>query len=179
MTRRGPIRVSRVLEDARGFTLIELLIVMIVLTVIMTGIVNAFVSGTRAAYVANSNLNAQQDIRTGLSRLEYEGRCGSSATILAGGAGVSFALPSVCSHVSPVVSWCVVSGALTRYLSASCSGSGQVFARSVTSATPFSFQANTGDLQEVLVNLKANPTGAPAGSFSITDSITLRNSSPG
>lgn len=165
-------------REERGFTLVELLIVMIVLTIIMTGIVNSFVSGTRAAYVANSNLSAQQSIQTALSRLEYEGRCGSSATILNSGAGVSFTLPTVCSHVSPAVSWCVASGVLTRYLATTCTGAPESFARYITSPTPFSLQADTGDLQEVLVDLRANPTGSSTGGFSVTDSITLRNSSP-
>lgn len=169
---------ARLGREERGFTLVELLVVIVLLGILLPVLVEAFVSGTRAAYVTNSNLNAQQDIRTGLSRLEYEGRCGSSATILSGGAGVSFTLPTVCSHVSPAVSWCVAGGVLTRYLATTCTGAGQPFARNITTPTPFSLQSNTGDLQEVLVNLAANPTGMPAGSFSVTDSITLRNSSP-
>ena len=169
---------ARLVREERGFTIVELLVVMVLLGILLGVLVDVFVSGTRTAYVTNSNLNAQQDIRTGLSRLEYEGRCGSSATILNGGAGVSFTLPTVCSHVSPAVSWCVASGVLTRYLASTCTGAGQPFARSITSPTPFSLQAGTGDLQEVLVNLAANPTGMPAGGFSVTDAITLRNSSP-
>jgi len=170
---------GRLVRDERGVTLIELLIVCLILSVIMAGIANVFISGTRASYVLNSNLNAQQSVRTALSRLEYEGRCGSSATILSSGAGVSFTLPTVCSHVSPAVSWCVVGGVLTRYLATSCSGTGAPFASSITSPTPFSLQVGTGDLQEVLVNLSANPTGSPGAAFSLTDAITLRNSSPG
>lgn len=177
MSRPSVVR-SRLVRDERGVTLIELLIVCVVLSIIMAGLANVFISGTRASYVLNSNLNAQQNVRTALSRLEYEGRCGSSATILNSGAGVAFTLPTVCSHVSPAVSWCVVSGVLTRYLASSCSGTGSGFASSITSPTPFSLQASTGDLQEVLVNLASNPTGSPGATFSITDSITLRNSSP-
>jgi prepilin-type N-terminal cleavage/methylation domain-containing protein len=169
---------SRLVRDERGFTLIELLIVCVILSVILGGLANVFVSGTRASYVLNSNLNAQQNVDIALSRLEYEGRCGSSATILNSGAGVSFALPTVCSHVSPAVSWCVSGGVLTRYLASSCSGTGTPYARYITSPTPFSLQTNTGDLTEVLVNLAANPTGSPGATFSISDSITLRNSSP-
>jgi prepilin-type N-terminal cleavage/methylation domain-containing protein len=177
MTAESGIR-ARLAGEEHGFTLVELLIVMILLAIILGPLVDAFVSGTNAAYVTNSRLSAQQDIRTGLARLEYEGRCGSSATLLNSGAGVSFTLPTVCSHVSPAVAWCVSGGVLTRYLATSCTGAGQPFARNITSATPFSLQANTGDLQEVLINLTANPVGKAAGSFSVTDAITLRNSSP-
>jgi prepilin-type N-terminal cleavage/methylation domain-containing protein len=169
---------SRLVHDERGFTLIELLIVCIILAIIVGGLANVFVSGTRTSYVLNSNLNAQENIRIALGRLEYEGRCGSSATILNGGAGVSFTLPTVCSHVSPAVAWCVSGGVLTRYLATSCAGTGTPYASSITSATPFSLQSNTGDLTEVLVNLAANPTGSPGATFSIADAITLRNSSP-
>src|SRR5262249_55003922 len=77
-------------QDERGFTLVELLVVMILLAIILGPLVDSFASGTRAAYVTNSNLNAQQDLQVALSRLEYEGRCGSSATLLSGGAGVTF-----------------------------------------------------------------------------------------
>jgi prepilin-type N-terminal cleavage/methylation domain-containing protein len=169
----------RLPADQRGFTLVELLVTMVLLGVVMGGLAEIFISGSRTSYVLNSNLSAQESVRVGLSRLEYEGRCGSSATILSSGAGVAFALPTVCSHVSPVVSWCVVGGVLKRYLSATCGGTGVPFADSITSPTPFSLQIDTGDLQEVLVNLSANPTGMGGGSFSISDSITLRNSSPG
>jgi type II secretory pathway pseudopilin PulG len=168
----------RLIHDERGITLIELLIVCVVISIVMAGLANTFVSGTRTAYVLNSNLTAQQSVRIALGRLEYEGRCGSSATILSGGAGVAFALPSVCSHVSPAVSWCVSGGVLTRYLATSCTGTGTPYARSITSPTPFSLQTNTGDLQEVLVSLSSNPTGSPGAAFSINDAITLRNSSP-
>jgi len=169
---------GRLLRDERGITLIEMLITVTLLGIVMAPLASIFVTGSRTSYVLNSNLTAQESIRVGLSRLEYEGRCGSSATILSGGAGVSFTLPSVCSHVSPVVSWCVVGGMLKRYVAANCSGTGTPFADSITSPTPFSLQSDTGDLQEVLVSLSANPTGVAIGTFSITDSITLRNSSP-
>jgi type II secretory pathway pseudopilin PulG len=169
---------SRVVADERGITLIEMLIVCALLGLVLAGLTNVFVSGTRASYTLNSNLGAQQSVRTGLSRLEYEGRCGSSATILSSGAGVAFTLPSVCSHVSPYVSWCVSGGVLMRYLASSCTGTGVPFARNITSPTPFSLQANTGDLTEVLVNLSANPTGRAASTFTVSDAITLRNSSP-
>ena len=170
---------SRLIRDERGITLIEMLITVTLLGILLAPLASIFVSGSHTSYVLNSNLTSQESIRVGLSRLEYEGRCGSSATILSGGAGVSFTLPSVCSHVSPVVSWCVVGGVLKRYVASSCSGTGTPFADSITSATPFSLQADTGDLQEVLVSLSANPTGVATGTFSIADSITLRNSSPG
>jgi prepilin-type N-terminal cleavage/methylation domain-containing protein len=159
-------------------TLVEMLIVMVLLGILMTGLVDVFVSGAHTSYILNSNLTAQQQVRTGLSRMEFEGRCGSSATILSGGAGVSFALPSVCSHVSPYVSWCVTGGVLKRYLASTCTGNGAPFATSITTPTPFSLQANTGDLTEVLVNLTANPTSVASNAFSISDAITLRNSSP-
>jgi prepilin-type N-terminal cleavage/methylation domain-containing protein len=177
MTTEGTMQ-ARLAREEHGFTLVELLIVMILLAIIMGPLVDAFVSGTNAAYVTNSRLSAQQDIRTGLERIEYEGRCGSSATLLNSGAGVSFTLPTICSHLSPAVAWCISGGVLTRYLATTCTGTGEPFARNITSPTPFSLQANTGDLQEVLINLTANATRTAAGSFSVTDAITLRNSSP-
>ena len=168
----------RIVREEGGFTLIELLITMMLMGFVIAGIVNVFASGTRAQYVMNSQMDAQQSARLALSRLEYEGRCASAATIVNSGAGVAFSLPSVCSHASGTVSWCVVSGALERFSSGSCSGSGTPFVRDLTSTAPFALHTASGDLPQLLVNLVANPTGNVAGGFAISDLITLRNSSP-
>jgi prepilin-type N-terminal cleavage/methylation domain-containing protein len=164
--------------DERGITLIEMVVVMVLMTILMAGLANVFVSGTRAQYDMNSRLNAQQDVRLALSRLDFEGRCATSATIVSSGAGVSFSLPSQCMHATGPVSWCVSSGVLSRYAASSCTGTAQIFSRGLTSATPFSLVTATGNLPRLSVRLIANPTGRPTDTFSITDAITLRNSSP-
>ena len=99
--------------------------VMVVLTIIMAGLANVLVSGTRAQYDLNTRLNAQQNARIALSRIEYEGRCATSATIVGSGAGVSFSLPAQCTNAVGTVTWCVTSGVLKRYSAATCTGTSQ------------------------------------------------------
>ena len=126
-----------------GFSLIELVIVCLILGVVLTGLVNVLVSGTRAQADDQGRAIAQQNTRLALDRLEYDARCATSATLVGSGAGVSLSLPSQCSHATGTVTWCVTGGVLTRYTVASCTGSGQTFVSSVTSATPFSLLTST------------------------------------
>ncbi len=158
-----------------GFTLVELLVVVACLGFIMAGLANIFVSGARTQTVLDSEINAQQSIRLALDRIEFEGRCASSATIVSSGGGVSFTLPSQCSHASGIATWCVVSGVLERFGTASCSGTGTTFVRYLTSATPFALNIVTGDLPQLVVSLVANPSGQANDSAAVTDTITLRN----
>jgi prepilin-type N-terminal cleavage/methylation domain-containing protein len=169
---------ARLVDDERGITMVELLIAMVLMGILMAGIANVFVSGTRAQYDMDSRLTAQQSVRLALGRLEYEGRCATSATIVNSGAGVSFSLPSQCVHATGNVTWCVSSGVLRRYLSASCTGTTQIFVRYLTSATPFSLNIVTGQLPQLAITLVASPTGRATDKFRITDAITLRNSAP-
>jgi hypothetical protein len=144
--------------------------------IVMTGIVNLFVSGTRAGADANSRLTSQQNVRLAVDRLEFEGRCATTASVLSSGEGVAFSIPTWCTHASGAVAWCVVDGALTRYTSNACSGTGQVFVTNVTSATPFTIPTTaSGDLPQLDIDIAVNPGTTTATSASLTDTITLRN----
>jgi prepilin-type N-terminal cleavage/methylation domain-containing protein len=163
-----------------GFTLVELVIVCLVLGIILTGLVNVLVSGTRAQADVQGRMVAQQNTRLALDRLEFEARCATSASLLGSGAGVSLSLPSQCSHATGTVAWCVTGGVFTRYVAATCTGSGQKFVDSVTSATPFSLvtgASGAGILPRLQVNLTVNQTGRSADAFSVADAITLQNAS--
>lgn len=158
-----------------GFTMIELLVTMVLTAIVMTGIVNVFVSGSRAGADANARLGAQQNTRVALDRLEFDGRCATSATIVSSGAGVSFSLPAACSHATGTVTWCVVSGVLTRYTSSSCSGVGMTLVDGITSAAPFSLTTASGDLPRLDIALTVDTFGSAADAVTLTDTITLRN----
>jgi prepilin-type N-terminal cleavage/methylation domain-containing protein len=170
----------RRLTAADGFTLIELVIVCLVLGVVLTGLVNVLVSGTQAQVDVQGRMVAQQNTRLALDRLEFEARCATSASLVGAGAGVSLSLPGQCSHATGTVTWCVTAGVFTRYVAASCSGSGQKFVDSVTSATPFSLltgASGAGILPRLQVNLTVNQTGRSSDAFSVADAITLQNAS--
>jgi prepilin-type N-terminal cleavage/methylation domain-containing protein len=159
-----------------GFTLVELLTVVALLAVVLAGIANLLVSGSRAQRDTSGRVDAQQGARLALDRLEYEARCSSYAASVNSGAGVTLALPSQCSHATGTVTWCVSSGVLARYAGSTCSGSGTPYVSSVTSATPFSLQWSTGDLPRLQVRLTVNDTGSSSDSFTVNDAIALRNS---
>jgi type II secretory pathway pseudopilin PulG len=159
--------------------MVELLIVMSLMGIIMLAVVNIFLSGTRAGADANARLDAQQNVRVALDRLEYEGRCATNAALVSGGAGVTLTLPSQCSNASGTVTWCVSGGVLERFPSATCtgtlSGTGLIYVRNVTSATPFSLVTASGDLPQIAVTITSDETSSAADAATLTDTITLRN----
>ena len=166
----------RRLSDESGFTLIELIVVCALLGFVMTGVVNLFVSGTRAQSDTDARVLAQQNVRTAIDRLQYEARCASSASLVSAGAGVTLTLPSVCSHATGTVTWCVVNGVLLRNVGPVCSATGQVFVRSITSAQPFALPTTaSGYLPQLTVSLTSNTTGRTSDAFTDGDVITLRN----
>lgn len=147
--------------------------------IIMVGIVNVFVSGTRAGANANARIDAQQNTRLAVDRLEFEGRCSRAATLVNGGAGVTFTLPTQCSHATGTVTWCVVGDVLERFTTGSCTGTGQVFVSGLTSATPFSLPAApTGDLPQLGIAITVNASNNPGTAVTLDDTVTLRNAAP-
>jgi type II secretory pathway pseudopilin PulG len=166
------------LRDERGFTITELLVVCVTLGIVLTGLVNVFVSGSRAGADTDARLQAQQADRLALDKLAYEARCASAATVASGGAAVTLTFSPSCSHVAgaAAITWCVTGGVLTRFVGAACSGSGTPYARSITSPTPFSLPAPaSGALPQLQISISANSSGRSSDGFALTDTLTLRN----
>ena len=138
---------------------------MICMAFILDGLANVFVSGSHAQYVMESQIASQQDARVALSRLEYQAHCASASTIVGSGAGVTFTLPSQCVNSTGTVTWCVAGGVLERFTGSACSGTGTVFMRYVTSATPFSIATTTGYLPRLIVQLVTNEGTSTATQF--------------
>jgi Tfp pilus assembly protein PilW len=167
----------RRLSHEAGLTQVELLVTMVLTAIVMVGLVNTFVSGTRAGADANARLDAQQNTRLALDRIEFEGRCATSAALVGGGQGVAFSLPATCSHASGKVAWCIEDGILTRYAGNGRSGTGQPFVGGVTSDQPFSLPTTAaGNLPQLLIDLTVDTAPHDTGtSVRLTDAITLRN----
>jgi Tfp pilus assembly protein PilV len=171
--------VSR-LSDQRGQTVFEMMAALVLVAILMVGVVNLLVSGTRAGASANARIDAQQNTRLAIDRLEFEGRCSSKATLVDSGAGVSFTLPSQCSHTSTsTVTWCVIGDVLTRLTSATCTGNGQSFISGVTSPTPFSLPTPaSGDLPQLAISITVDTSNSQGTAATLDDTITLRNGTP-
>jgi prepilin-type N-terminal cleavage/methylation domain-containing protein len=169
-------------QSEAGFSLVEMLTVMVILGIVMTGLVNVFVSGERASADGQARLTSQQNVNVALTRLEYDARCASSASLLnktgSNGAGVYLSLPAQCSHSTGNVAWCVSSGTLVRIAGTACGGTGVNLVSSVTTTTPFSCYtpAITGALPQLKVALTVN-SGGTSDATSATDFITMRNNS--
>lgn len=163
------------LRDERGITIIELLVVMLLTGILMVGIVDIFVSGGRAGADANARMDAQQNARVALDQIENQGRCATTAALLNSGAGVAFTLPAECTHGTGAVSWCVVSGVLERYAANGCTGTGVSYVRSITTPTPFTIVANSGDLPQLLISLTSDENAHSGDGSTLQDTITLRN----
>jgi len=163
------------LSDESGVTLVELLISMALLAIVLAGVSNAFVSGLRAGSASAARTGNQEDAQLAVNRLEYEIRCSSGATVSGGGSTVVLTLPSECIHATGSYTWCVANAELLRYSGSSCSGTGQVFASNVTTATPFSLLTVSGALPRLQVSLAINASGSNANAIDVTDQIALRN----
>ena len=164
----GPLR------DESGFTLPELLVYLTILLVVMGGLVNLISSGLNANSNATAILASQSNLLVAVNRIEFEARCASSAALVSGGSAVTLTLPSYCINASGTYTWCVGSGKLVKYSGTSCTGTGQTYASSVTSATPFTCIAG-GLYPRLQVTLTSN-AGKTSGTASTgTTTITLRN----
>jgi prepilin-type N-terminal cleavage/methylation domain-containing protein len=166
---------KRRLADEAGMSLVELLMVLVILSVLLAGLANIFVSGLRTGSDSTARFAGQQNVRTAVARLEFEVRCASGATVGASGGSVQLTLPSQCSHATGSYTWCISSGSLIRYTGTACSGTSQTFASNVTTATPFTLVTATGYLPRLQINLGVNTSGGKSTAVSIADVITLRN----
>jgi Tfp pilus assembly protein PilW len=163
------------LRDESGFSLVEVLVVGVITVILMGALATVFGVGLNTSSTANSILGSQSGVVTALDRLDYEGRCASSAALVSSGAGVTLTFPSQCTHATGTVTWCVTSGSLVRYSGSACSGTGLTLVSSVSSSTPFSCVVPVGNYPGVKVALTVNNGTSSATAASGSDVITLQN----
>lgn len=165
----------RQLRDESGFTLVEVLFVCVICVILMGAIAMIFGAGLTTSNTTSNVIASQTGVIVGLDRLDYEGRCASSAALVSSGAGVTFTFPSQCTHATGTVTWCVTGGSLVRYTGSACSGSGQTLTTGVSSATPFSCVTSVGTYPAVKAILSVNAGTASSTAATGTDVITLQN----
>lgn len=167
------------LRSEAGYSLIEMLTVLVIMSVIMTGLTTLFVQGSNAELDINLRFQAQQEARVGLDRLRRELHCSSSATA-ASATAVTLANPCISGGL---VSWCTrtVSSRVGLYrqlgTTATCS-TGIRYVDYLTSTNVFWYDAqSTASLAKLHVNLSVNAKPIRSvDTYALCDTIVLRNS---
>jgi prepilin-type N-terminal cleavage/methylation domain-containing protein len=86
----------RRLASASGYTMVELLMVMVILTVIMTGLTALFVQASNAELDMNRRFQAQQQARVAVDRMRREIHCASAVSPAGAAASIAVTIPSQC-----------------------------------------------------------------------------------
>jgi prepilin-type N-terminal cleavage/methylation domain-containing protein len=177
---------SRLREEA-GYSLVEMLTVMVIMSIVLAGITDIFVSGSKAQADQDNRFQAQLTMRLALDKIRRDIHCASSIQ----GYTTSFATTKVTSCSGGDVSWCTASvgGSTTRYalyrqLGTSCSaGTGTMYADYLTSGAVFptdpatAYTSGCGCLEALTVDFKISLKGsAVRDAYELADTIYLRNS---
>ena len=160
---------------------------MAILSVVLGGLTQLFVSGSNAEIDMNRRFQAQQAARVAMDRLRRDIHCSSSAVPPT--SSTLLVLVDPCQAVG-YVSWCTVStvgpgGAtwytLYRKLAATCDNTGTDYADSLVNASGNVFtyaQQSTSSLASVAVDIQVNlKPSMPQSTYKLGDTIVLRNSS--
>jgi prepilin-type N-terminal cleavage/methylation domain-containing protein len=176
------------LGGERGYSLVEMLTVMVILSVVLTGLTTLFVQGTNAGTEMNLRFQAQETGRLALDKMRREVHCASSAST---GVGVgeqplvTLTLPTQCptSGGNTQATWCTVSiasgrWALYRKPGAACDATGVKWADYLTAATIFQYQPSSeSELAKLRVRFPVDmKPGDAAPKYELCDQLVLRNS---
>jgi len=159
-----------------------MLTVMVIMSVVFSGITSVFVAGSKAQNEQDRRFQAQLNTRVALDKIRKDIHCATDVTPFATNS-VTIKLPSGCGGD---VSWCTVavSGYTNRYAlyrqsGASCGASGLKFADYLTTANVFPAFAHVtgcGCLASLQVDFPVSIKGSTIGQYELTDTIYLRNS---
>jgi hypothetical protein len=162
----------------------ELLTVMVILTIIMSGLTALFVSATGAEVDMRERFQAQQEIRIALDALRREVHCASAISQTGPSATVTLTLATGCPTGSGTFTWCTVSAGTSRYKlyrksGATCDSGGKLYADYLTLQNIFSYTAPTTTSRaklhvELPVDVEPSDTQA---AYRLVDDLVLRNSS--
>jgi len=179
----------RLRGEEQGFSLIEMLTVMIIMSVVLTGLTTLFVQGSNAELDMNRRFEAQQDSRVALDKIRREIHCAQgAATTPASGEAPSITLdlpgqcPTAVGAAQTSVTWCSVLVSTGRYklyrkVGVTCNATGVRWADHLTQANLFQYQAASSDsLAKVRVSFPVDvKTGDATPAYRLCDQIVLRN----
>jgi type II secretory pathway pseudopilin PulG len=129
----GRDRLLRRIRGQRGFMITELLTVMLILTIILSGLTALFVSATRSEVDLRKRFEAQQEARIAMDALRREVHCASTIDQTGTSHTVKLTLATGCPSGSGEVTWCTVSAGTNRYqlyrkAGATCDSTGKLYA---------------------------------------------------
>ena len=179
----------RLRGEEQGFSLIEMLTVMIIMSVVLTGLTTLFVQGSNAELDMNRRFEAQQDSRVALDKIRREIHCaqGAATTPTSGEApSITLDLPGQCptavGAAQTSVTWCSVLVSTGRYklyrkVGVSCNATGVRWADYLTQANLFQYQAASSvSLAKVRVSFPIDvKSGDATPAYRLCDQIVLRN----
>ena len=191
------MRLIRRLRGERAYSMVEMITVMLIMSIVMTGVTTVFIQGSNAELDMNNRFQIQGQARLGLDKLRRELHCASAVTNPAtqsGSAVTSVTLTNPCINASASnVSWCAVtvSGktALYRQLGAACGSASPAvrYIDSLASANVFTNQLQVdgtvspaGTLASLYVKIAVKTGKAnQLRTYTLCDRIVLRNSTRG
>jgi prepilin-type N-terminal cleavage/methylation domain-containing protein len=176
-------RVRQRVRGEGGYSLVEMLMVMVIMSIVFTGITQVFVSGSKAQIDQDNRFRAQLHTRIALDKLRKDIHCASDVTPFST-SSITIKLPSGCGGD---VSWCTaaVSGSTNRYKlyrqkGTTCSAAaGTMFADYLVSGNAFPTYAHAvgcSCLASLTVDLRVSLRGSAADAYELTDTVFLRNS---
>jgi prepilin-type N-terminal cleavage/methylation domain-containing protein len=176
-------RLRKRLRGESGYSLVEMLTVMVIMSIVFTGITQIFIAGSKAQNDQDRRFQAQLSSRLAMDKIRKDIHCASDVTPYATSA-VTLKLPTGCGGD---VSWCTaaVSGFSNRYRlyrqsGTSCSAANGVqIADYLTSADAFPAFAHTVGctcLASLRVDFVVSNKGSTVDAYELTDTVFLRNS---
>jgi type II secretory pathway pseudopilin PulG len=178
-------RLRRAALGEGGYALTELLTVLLILTIVLSGLTALFVSATTAEVDMRERFEAQQEARLAMDALRREVHCASAITQTGPSATVTMTLPTGCPSGSGAVTWCTVSAGTDRFrlfrkAGASCDSGGKLYADYITLQNVFSYTAPTTTNRAKLhveFPVDTEPADSSAA-YKLGDDLVLRNTNP-
>jgi prepilin-type N-terminal cleavage/methylation domain-containing protein len=175
-------RVRARLRGEAGYSLVEMLTVLVIMSIVFTGVTQVFVSGSKAQIEQDNRFQAQLHTRLALDKIRKDVHCASDVTPYAT-TSVTIKLPSGCGGD---VSWCTVAVtgvsnryALYRQTGTSCSSSGTRIADYLTTGAVFPqylHAVGCSCLASLKIDFPVSLKGSTRDAYELTDTIFLRNS---
>jgi prepilin-type N-terminal cleavage/methylation domain-containing protein len=175
-------RVRMLLRREAGYSLVEMLTVMVIMSIVFTGITQIFISGSKAQTEQSNRFQAQLSTRIALDKIRKDIHCASDVTPYST-SSVTLKLPAGCGGDT---TWCTVAVTgftnrfkLYRQSGTTCGSNGTMIADYLTSAAAFPQYAHAAGcscLASLRVDLPVSVKGSTRDQYDLTDTVFLRNS---